>query len=377
LSRAGDRDPTRSPGPAADRAGFSAAAQSMQESEEGAVERAGSVGFFAPSGFLPDPAVMEEASRFFMARGWRVHAGESVFSRESRFAGADALRAVELQRYATDRGLDVAIAARGGYGLTRILDELDYAAIAAAGLPLVGYSDFTAFNLALLARAGGISFQGPAASDFHVPGPSATPRAAANARFNQEQFFNVLADRQPVLEFPGESLAAKHVGLDVRGRLWGGNLAMVCSLLGTAYFPRVRGGILFLEDVNEPAYRIERLLLQLLHAGVLGRQKAILLGDFSAIPVLPTDNGYDLAAVWAALRERCDVPLIDGLPFGHAGRRATLAVGAAARLSVRSTAGPSDGSTRVRLQFKGHPTFREVRDFGQGRRAASDRKIRA
>lgn len=127
---------------------------SAQDAGGPAGGRAGSVGFFAPSGFLPDPLVMDRAAEFFTARGWRVSAGESVFARELRFAGPDELRAGELQRFATDRSLDVAIAARGGYGLTRLLGELDYEAIAAARVPLVGYSDFTAFSLALLAKAG-------------------------------------------------------------------------------------------------------------------------------------------------------------------------------------------------------------------------------
>jgi muramoyltetrapeptide carboxypeptidase len=125
---------------------------------------------------------------------------------------------------------------------------------------------------------------------------------------------------------------------------------MVCALLGTPYFPHMRGGILFLEDVNEPTYRIERMLLQLLQAGILERQKAILLGDFLSIPSMPNDGGFDLAAVWTFLRSRLSVPLITGLPFGHGRRRLTLPVGAQARLSVRGR--------RAQLQFRGHPTLR-------------------
>jgi muramoyltetrapeptide carboxypeptidase len=306
---------------------------------------AGSVGFFAPSGCLPEPAVMDRAAGFFAARGWRVSAGESVFARELRFAGPDALRAGELQRFATDPGLDVAIAARGGYGLSRILEQLDYAAIAAARTPLVGYSDFTAFNLALLAKAGGISFQGPSATDF-----SRDVAADADAAYTIEHFFAAIANPSYAVEFAADPASVAAGELDVRGRLWGGNLAMVCSLLGTPYFPRVRGGILFLEDVNEPAYRIERMFLQLLQAGVLERQKAIVLGDFTGIQQLATDNGYDLDAAWEAVRVRCPVPIVGGLPFGHGRRRVTLAVGARARLSLRGA--------RARLDVQGHPTVR-------------------
>jgi muramoyltetrapeptide carboxypeptidase len=322
---------------------------------------------------------MDRAADFFAARGWRVCAGESVFAREQRFAGSDELRAAELQRFATDRSLDVAIAARGGYGLTRILGDLDYEAIAAAGIPLVGYSDFTAFNLALLARTGAISFQGPAASDFFVDGAAVQARRDATAaHFNQENFFAALANAEHSTQFAGDAQAAHHDGLDVRGRLWGGNLAMVCSLLGTRYFPSVRGGILFLEDVNEPAYRIERMLLQLLEAGVLARQKAIVLGDFSNVPALPTDNGYDLAAVWAAIRSRCPVPFIGGLPLGHGALRATLAVGAPARITVKRASGSGAGpQVNVHLQFRGHPTLRRATAAAAGRRSELGRKIPA
>jgi len=299
------------------------------------------VGFFAPSGYLPDSAVMDSAAQFLAARGWRVSAGDTVFAREQRFAGPDSLRVGELQRFATDRSLDLAVSARGGYGLSRVLDQIDYAAIAAAQLPLVGYSDFTAFNLALLAQAGGISFQGPSAADFSDH---------ADAVFTMEHFFGAISQSTYGFDFePAADLGAPDV-LDVRGRLWGGNLAMVCSLLGTPYFPRVHGGILFLEDVNEPAYRIERMLLQLLHAGVLARQKAILLGEFTSIPSLANDNGFDLAAACNTVKLRCPTPVVSGLPFGHGRRRVTLAVGAQARLTV--------SAGRAHLQFHGHPSLR-------------------
>ena len=302
--------------------------------------RAGSMGFFAPSGYLPDPSVIDRAAQYLSGHGWRVSAGESVFAREQRFAGPDALRASELQRFTTDPTLDVAVAARGGYGLSRLLDQVDYAAVAARALPVVGYSDFTAFNLALLARAGGISFQGPTAADFS---------GHADSAFTMEHFFGAISQSPYSVEFEAKE-AGRSKALDVQGRLWGGNLAMVCALLGTPYFPRVRGGILFLEDINEAAYRIERMLLQLLHAGVLASQKAILLGDFLSVPSLPNDDGFDLSAVCDCVRSRCPAPLIRGLPFGHGRRRLTLPVGAQARLSLQGT--------QARLQFRGHPTVR-------------------
>jgi muramoyltetrapeptide carboxypeptidase len=293
------------------------------------------VGLVAPSGFLPDPAVVDRAASFFSERGWHVCAGETVFARELRFAGSDELRAAELQRFATDRTLDVVVAARGGYGISRLLDGLDFTAIREAGRILVGYSDFTAFGLALLARAGGVSFQGPSAADFGSRGDS---------EFTIRSFFDAIEKPEVSIDF-----AADGPDLDAEGRLWGGNLSMLCAVLGTPYLPRVQGGILFLEDVNEAAYRIERMLLQLRQAGILQRQRAIVLGDFSPIPSLPNDNGFDLAVVVGYLRSVLTTPVLTGLPFGHGQRRVTLPIGAPGRLQVRAG--------QARLQFYRHPVL--------------------
>jgi len=294
------------------------------------------VGLVAPSGYLPDPGVADRAAEFFTARGWIVCAGETVFTRELRFAGSDELRAAELQRFATDRALDLVISARGGYGMSRLLDRLDFAAIRDAGRILVGYSDFTAFGLALLARAGAVSYQGPSAADFG---------SRAGSEFTIDHFFEAIEQPKASIVFDADG-----PDLDVRGRLWGGNLSLLCALMGTAYLPRVRAGILFLEDVNEAAYRIERMLLQLLHSGILQRQRAIVLGDFAPIPVLPNDNGFDLSVVVAHLRSVLATPVVTGLPFGHGPRRITLPIGAQGRLRVRAD--------RAALEFRGHPTLK-------------------
>jgi muramoyltetrapeptide carboxypeptidase len=284
----------------------------------------GTVGIVAPSGYLPDPAAIDRAAQLFSARGWQVQAGDTCFERHERFAGDDDLRAAELQRFCTDRALDLVLAARGGYGLTRILDRLDFAAIRAADRLVCGYSDFTAFNLAYLARAGGISLHGPSATDFGAEHPNA---------FTVDAFFATIEQLRRGQSVESRFDADGPAGA-VRGVLWGGNLALICGLLGTPYFPRVRGGLLFIEDVNEPAYKIERMLVQLEQAGVLGRQKAILLGHFDPITPMPNDNGFSLDSVIARLRARLDCPVITGLPFGHVARKLTLPVGAQITLRV-------------------------------------------
>jgi muramoyltetrapeptide carboxypeptidase len=285
------------------------------------------VGIVAPSGFVADSGVLDRAAGVFAERGWEVEAGESCFARDTRFAGPDDLRAQELQRFCTDRRLALVLAARGGYGLTRLLPRLDFDAIGEAGRLACGYSDFSAFNLALLARTGAMSLHGPSATDFGASVPCAE---------TIDGFFETFDRWRQDSSFCA-SFEADSPDVNVRGTLWGGNLALVCALLGTPYLPRVRGGILFLEDVNEPAYKIERMLIQLEQANVLQRQSAILLGCFDPVPSTDNDNGFSLETVVNGLRHRLAVPVIRGLPFGHVPSKLTLPYGARATLQVASS----------------------------------------
>jgi muramoyltetrapeptide carboxypeptidase len=294
------------------------------------------LGLVAPSGFMPDPAVIDRAAAFFSGRGWQVEAGDSVFSRDQRFAGPDALRHADLMRFATDPSVDVVLAARGGYGLSRLLDRIDYAAIKARKPIIAGYSDFTAFGLAFLARAGGVSLSGPSAGDFGATTPDP---------YTIEHFFGLIESARHEVDAELDGPAGEH-----SGRLWGGNLVMVAALLGTPFFPRVRGGILVVEDVNEPAYKIERLFYQLAHAGVLQRQRAIVLGDLDPITPMPNDNGFGLYAVVARLREIVGVPVYTGLPYGHLSRKLTLPMGGRVRLVMRR-------GGRATLEMSGYPSL--------------------
>ncbi len=298
------------------------------------------VALVAPSSYMPDPAVVDRAAAFFSARSWQVEAGDSVFAREQRFAGPDVLRLSELMRFATDPSVDVVLSARGGYGLSRLLDQIDFAAVKARTPIIAGYSDFTAFSLAYLARAGGVSLSGPSAGDFGAAAPDA---------YTMTHFFGLIESPRYEVDVTLAGPAGEFAG-----RLWGGNLVMVAALLGTPYFPRVRGGILVVEDVNEPAYKLERLFYQLAHAGVLQKQRAIVLGDFDPVTPMPNDNGFDLAAVVARVREIAGVPVFAGLPYGHMARKLTLPIGGRARLVVRR-------GGRATLELSGYPSLTKPR----------------
>jgi muramoyltetrapeptide carboxypeptidase len=280
------------------------------------------IGVYAPAGFAPEPAALERAIARLTAMGHAVVVDPTCRTRWQRFAATDAERLAGVMRMAADPRVAIAITLRGGYGWTRLLPQIDFAAIAAAHKRWLGYSDFTAFQLAALATVGMTSFAGPSTTgDFGAAAPSS---------FTLDHCFGLLAARAYVVDcaLDGPPECA------VDGTLWGGNLALVAHLCGTPYFPRIDGGILFLEDVGEHPYRIERMLYQLLHAGVLERQRAILLGQFTQYQLQDNDGGYDLTVVVAQLRSRVEVPIYTGLPFGHVADKLTLPVGGRCALTV-------------------------------------------
>jgi muramoyltetrapeptide carboxypeptidase len=280
----------------------------------------------APSGYPHDPEAVHRALRRLHTQGHRVEGVNATERRYQRFAGTDGERAAELNRLAdSSRKLpDIVLAVRGGYGAARILHGLDYEGLQRRltdqPVALVGHSDFTAIQLALLARAGLKTFGGPMlAADFG---------AEQLSEAMQQHFWAALT--RPTLTLTGTAPQAQSV--DVSGTLWGGNLAVLASLVGTPYMPPVEGGILFVEDVNEQPFRLERMLYQLHLAGILERQQALVLGDFSGGKSFEYDNGYDLNAMIEQVRSVIGIPVITGLQFGHIPNLVTLPVGADAHL---------------------------------------------
>lgn len=279
---------------------------------------------FSPSSAVRNKAAFLRGLKRLQAQGHTVEVDEAALASHMRFAGDDATRIAAIARAAAS-GADVAMISRGGYGLTRILPNLPYKAIGKAidkGTQFVGLSDFTAFNQAVLAQTGRITWQGPAlGEDF---GSEPEPDDIMQACFD-----DVWMEQG---EGTGWQLPKTEADRRVRvnnATLWGGNLTVLTSLLGTPYFPQVTGGVLFLEDVGEHPYRVERMLTQLLHAGVLARQKAVILGQFTQFKLVPAhDKGFKLATVVDGLRSHMKTPVLTGLPFGHVPTKVLLPVGA-------------------------------------------------
>lgn len=308
---------------------------------------------FSPAGVVGQPAAVRRAAKRLGKLGFEVSLDEAALARHQRFAGEDDTRLAALHRVAREgaRGrLSVALATRGGYGLTRLLDRIDWKLVAKsvdAGLRWVGYSDMTALQLAALAHdAGGCTGGHDHAHHHHdhelEGGWWAGPMACGDFGLTEEQggvddvteacFTEAMHGE---LEAVGFRTEVGFDGVGVKGRLWGGNLCVVMSLMGTPHFPKMRGGILFLEDVNEHPYRIERDLLQLKQAGVLDEQKAIVLGSFTDYAKSPLDRGYSLASAVAHARSVTKTPILTGLPFGHVRTKVCLPVGRQVTLAVQ------------------------------------------
>lgn len=296
---------------------------------------------YSPSGAVRDKAAFRRGVARLKAHGHEVEVDPDALTRHQRFAGDDATRLAAIDRAVASRA-DVALVSRGGYGLTRLLPQLRYKAIAKAidrGMLFVGISDFSAFQCAVLAKTGQVTWAGPALCEgFGVGGtPPSLPDGSVTDPMMPDEIMEACFDdllcgqgegagwRQH--REPAADRAARSTLSVTNATLWGGNLSVLATLVGTPYLPEVKGGILFLEDVGEHPYRIERMLTQLLHAGVLTRQKAIVLGQFTEFKLTPHDRGYKLDSVWAWLRGQVKIPVLTNLPYGHVPTKVLLPVG--------------------------------------------------
>jgi muramoyltetrapeptide carboxypeptidase len=287
----------------------------------------------SPSSAVRDTAAYKHGLTVLKKLGHEVEIDEAARASHMRFAGDDDTRLAAIARAAAS-GASVVLTTRGGYGLTRLLPRLPYKAIAKSidkGTQWVGLSDFTALQLATFAQTGVVTWQGPALlEDFgQVDEKTGEPDDIMLACFDDllqgvgEGTGWMLPKAEALPE--GKTLHIKNA------TLWGGNLTVLTSLLGTPSFPQatqIKGGVLFIEDVGEHPYRIERMLTQLLHAGVLGAQKAIVFGQFTHYKLVPGhDKGFKLDTVVQWLRSQVKCPVLTGLPFGHVPTKVCLPVG--------------------------------------------------
>lgn len=300
----------------------------------------------ATSGFAPRPDQAERGLRRLYDAGFVITNQHVVSRRYQRFAGSDAERIADFQEVAAGRVATpkVLMGLRGGYGAVRLLPHIDWASLGSRmrehGTLFFGFSDVCAAQLALLARGNCPSFAGPMLySEFGKIQPTAyTMQSFIDGSTRSQHTIDVYAvqaqDFRPL-----------------QGTLWGGNLSVIASLVGTPYLPDIEGGILFLEDVSEQPYRIERMLQTLHLAGILKKQQAVVLGDFRMGNIRDVyDSSYDFSSVIHTMRRVTGIPILTGFPFGHVANKATFPLGAHAQIRPNGNGG-------YQAVFSGYPTL--------------------
>ena len=274
-----------------------------------------------------------------------------------RFAGTDSQRASDLQNIATGaiKAPKLLLGVRGGYGAVRILTMVDWSTLGRImkerGTILAGFSDVTAIQCALLAKGDMSSLAAPMLySEFGKTKPD---------QVSCRQFVEALTNPNLAINIPDASLTSPNLPSilassepkTITGTIWGGNLSVVSALAGSEYVPRIADGIVFLEDVGEQAYRIERMLYDLYLAGVFKDQQAIVFGALSGSGEDSYDKRYDVATVIRQLHKLTGLPIYSGMRFGHIGQKHSFPLGAMCQISPNTVGG-------YQLAFSDYPTIK-------------------
>ena len=292
------------------------------------------IGLVSPSGVIPDDGLQKRVANL-ESLGFRVKLGDHIRAAYGGYAGRVEHRVADLHAMFEDREVRAVWAARGGSGCLQVLPHLDYAMMRRNAKVVMGFSDTTALHLALQHRAGLVSFHGPTAgstfSDFSVANMRAVlMEPAATTTFALAEEHLRRAEDKP--QFRARTLAAGRA----EGRLWGGNLSMVCAMLGTPYLPPAAGSLVFLEEVGEAPYRVDRMLTQLEQAGVTSKAKGVMLGVFEKCEPSDGEPSLSLAEVIDERLATSRVPAVYGYSFGHVSHQYTLPLGIRARLDTEA-----------------------------------------
>lgn len=293
--------------------------------------------------------------------GFNVQNPDIVSRQYLRFAGTDTQRASDLQNIATGaiKAPKLLLGVRGGYGAMRILPLIDWQTLgrimAERGTILTGFSDVTAVQCALLAQGQMSSLAAPMLySEFGKSNPDQVScRQFAEALTNPNLTINVKSADLTSTRLP--TILVKEgsdtLSQPLSGTIWGGNLSVVSALAGSPYLPRIDGGIVFLEDVGEQTYRIERMLYDLYLAGVFKNQQAIVFGALSGTGKDSYDARYDVSVVIRQLHKLTGLSIYNGLSFGHIGQKSSFPLGAHCQIITNTTGDYS-------LNFANYPTIK-------------------
>lgn len=294
------------------------------------LRRGDCIGIIAPAGPVADVSRIERGVRYLERLGYTALVGRHAARTHGYLAGTDAQRLEDLHAMFRDPRVRMIMALRGGYGSTRLLSAVDYGMIARNPKILAGFSDLTALQLALWTMCRLVTIHGPMlASDFSGRTDAST----------EEHFWRLVTTPSvPERIARGRTARAEvHTGGRATGRLLGGNLSLIVSLVGTPFQPAFKGSILFFEEVGEEPYRVDRMLTHLRDAGVFRRLHGLVAGQFTDCS--PKDRrrpSLTLRQVLAETAEHAGVPFLSGLPFGHVRRKVSLPIGVRAAVDAES-----------------------------------------
>jgi len=294
------------------------------------------IGVAAPASPPNEPEKVRFALETVESLGFRVKPAQHLFERYGYLAGDDATRAADLNSLFTDDEVDAIFCLRGGYGASRLLPLLDYEAIRANPKIMLGYSDITSLLLAIHHLTGQVTFHGPIAGQSFTPyslaefkkvlfSPQAPMTLGAPPAFERSEGCVEKENRITPL-VPGKT----------QGRLLGGNLSLVSHLIGTPYMPDMTDAILFLEDVGEAVYSIDRMLTQLWLAGSLQKVAGIVFGKFTEVSSSEWIQNRLLEEVLAERPRALGIPAVCGLMIGHVDDQTTIPLGCLAELDTNS-----------------------------------------
>lgn len=282
------------------------------------------VALVSPAGPLAAADELDLAIAQSDSLGWEPVPAPHALARAGYLAGEDDVRAADLNAAFADDTIDGIWCLRGGYGAMRLLRALDYDALTRHPKALIGYSDITALHAAIGVRCGIATYHGPTAR-------------TTLSDFSRDSLVRAVTERSDPCGVAAESRVLR--GGRARGRLVGGNLALLASLAGTPFAPDYTGAILVLEDVYEPTYRVDRMLLQLEMSGALGTVAGIVYGQFTEAADFTEDSPPRLLDdVLREAAERAGVPAIAGIPMGHIRDQWTIPLGAMAELDADARA---------------------------------------
>lgn len=280
----------------------------------------------APAGAIFNEESIQKATLAIESMGFRVRFGNTLHLKQGYLAGTDEQRANELHQLFEDKEVHAIVAMRGGWGCARLLHLLNWKKLGAHPKLFSGFSDITTLLLALQQHTGLVTLHGPVGNSTWEG-------------FTTEQFLRLTTDPTPALlqQPDSEPLTILRGGI-AEGHLYGGNLMVLCSLIGTAYLPDLKGALLFLEETEEEPYAIDRLLTQLSLAGILDQVAGIIFGKCNKCDAEEPEKSFTLEEVLQQKLSQLKVPVVTGFRFGHVRDKFTIPIGVRAQLDAEKGA---------------------------------------